>query len=298
MFSILLINLNSPTLQKIRVWYGNHTRDCVRGTDNRSVLDLSGKAHRRPLRLQRAQAYSILYYVKGTPLFQEINTLYDNYKAGDAATVAELRPLLDKTLDSESPPPPTPADPENSTATSQTDATEPQATTVTPPSKGASVPKKSKRRKQTKARPTPSATHHVPKFVVFQQALFQERIKGMSEVEAAAVDELIEETYATALKIWESPWLSMKKGQEEVPENELENLFYQRYGPPQILCDPGLIFCSNIDRLGHSVQVAIEEISRHTTHKTFFMCGGPSPVAGTLDSVTYVHVAIFLTVCN
>ena len=50
----------------------------------------------------------------------------------------------------------------------------------------------------------------------------------------------------------------------------------------------GLIFYSNIDRLGHSVQVAIKEIHRTTTYQTLVMCGGPSPVAGTLNSITYV----------
>ena len=50
----------------------------------------------------------------------------------------------------------------------------------------------------------------------------------------------------------------------------------------------GLIFYSNIDRLGHSVQVAIEEIHCTTTYQTLIMCGGPSPVASTLNSITYV----------
>lgn len=52
-----------------------------------------------------------------------------------------------------------------------------------------------------------------------------------------------------------------------------------------------LMPCSNVERLGHSVQVAIEEIYRCTTHKSFVMCGGPSAGARDIDSITYVYIA-------
>lgn len=199
----------------------------MRGTDNRGVLDLSGKAHRRPLPLQLSQAYSILFY-EGTPLFQEIHTLYDKYKAGDEATIAELRPLIDKSLVSESSPLTTPT-PWDGVTASQTDVAEPQAGVAPPHNEDVSITKaKSRRRKKPKEKPT-STAHHVPKFVAFQQAIIHEKVKGMSEVEAAAVKRLVETRYADALTAWESPWLPAKSGQEHVPEVQLENLFYQRY---------------------------------------------------------------------
>jgi len=98
----------------------------------------------------------------------------------------------------------------------------------------------------------------------------------MSDIEADAVDTLIEERYALAMKVWESPWTGVKAGQENLSEIELENKFYQTY--VSSLPTPRglrLMLRSNIDRLGHSVQVAIEELRRCTTHHTFLMCGGP-----------------------
>jgi hypothetical protein len=120
---------HSLASQKLRYWFGNHTRDCVRGTDSRRVLDLSGKAHRRPLPLQPAQAYSILYYAEGTPLYREIRTLYDKYKEGDKETVDALAHLFNKSSTSKTSPTPTP---ENGATPSQTDATTPQTDTATP----------------------------------------------------------------------------------------------------------------------------------------------------------------------
>ena len=212
----------SLTLQKLRTWYGNHTRDCVRGTDSRHVLDLSGKAHRRPLPLQLSQAYSILYYAEGTPLYQEIRTLYDKYKEGDEETIAKLKPLFGKSSTS------TPETPESGATTTQTDAATMQANTASTPTDAIPPPPtKSKRRKQSKKKKESPSAGHVPKFVVFQQAIIREKVREMSAIEATAVDELIEERYAVAMDIWESPWLAPVKGREQASETELEHEYYQ-----------------------------------------------------------------------
>ena len=64
---------------------------------------------------------------------------------------------------------------------------------------------------------------------MFQQAIIHEKLKTVTDVETAAVEALIEERYDAAMKIWESPWLSLAKGQEQALDIELENKFYQRY---------------------------------------------------------------------
>ena len=243
----------SLTLQKIRTWYGNHTRDCVRGTDSRHVLDLSGKANRRPLPLQPAQAYPILYHAKGTPLYQEIHDLHNKYKAGDETTVAKLTPLFDKSLTPETLS--LPASAEDDTTTPQSDTTALQTNTAAAQSDAISLPsnnttpsedtappegtaptgKQSRTRKPAKAKTkTKTKTKslsdgHVPKFVVFQQAIIHEKLKTVTDVETAAIEALIKECYDAAMKIWESPWLSLAKGQEQALDIELENKFYQRY---------------------------------------------------------------------
>ena len=209
----------------------------MRGTDNRHVLDLSGKANQCPLPLQLAQAYSILYYAKGTPLYEEIHTLYDKYGAGDEATVAKLCPLLGKPTTSTASP-----SPENDTATPQTDVTTTQTDTTTaqadtstsqtnavpPTSKGTRTKKSQpKGRKQAKEKKQSKPNNNIPRFVVFQQAIIREKIKEMSNAEAAAVEELIEDRYAVAMEIWESPWLAPVKGQEQLSATELENKFFQ-----------------------------------------------------------------------
>ena len=245
---------HSLASQKLRYWFGNHTRDCVRGTDSRGVLDLSGKAHRRPLPLQPAQAYSILYYAEGTPLYREIRTLYDKYKEGDKETVDALAHLFNKSSTSKTSPTPTP---ENGATPSQTDATTPQTDTATPqtdtataqtdtataqtntataqtdtalpPPRGASTRKTRSKNPKKAKKTSPLTTHRVPQFVVFQQAIIREKIKEISEAEAAAVETLIEERYDAAMNVWESPWLAMAKGNEQDSEDELENTFYQTY---------------------------------------------------------------------
>ena len=344
-----------PIFQKLRTWFGNHTRDCVRGTDSRHVLDLSGKANRRPLPLQPAQAYSILYYAEGTPLYQEIHTLYEKYLEGDAATVAKLSPIFSKSSTSKTSASPTPEDgittvQANTTATTTSssdttaspsdttaspsdttalpsnatlspthttvspapsDATTPQSNTTTlqpnttttqmdaalHPPKGTGTKKKQpKKPKKATKKLTHPTTREVPKFVVFQQAIIREKIKEISEVEADAVETLIEERYAAAMQAWESPWTAVKASKKEASEAsevERENQFYQGYVLSRFQYHPKLIFCSNIDRLAHSVQVAIEEVRRCTTHNTFVMCGGPSPGTGdataSLNSITYAR---------
>lgn len=264
----------------MRTWFGNHTRDCVRGTDSRHVLDLSGKANRRPLPLQPAQAYSILYYAEGTPLYSEIRTLYDKYKEGDVATVAKVDTLLKKSSTTKTSPETGATTPQDDTTTPQPDATTPQDDTTPQPTDttlqdDATAPqpnaitlqpnttspqpdapatqvdtnaildppegpkgrkpraKKSKSKKATVGVRHPSG-RGVPKFLVFQQAIIREKVKTMSDTEADAVDALIEERYAAAIAVWESPWTAPKSGQEGVSEIELENQFYQTYVLPPL----------------------------------------------------------------
>ena len=77
-------------------------------------------------------------------------------------------------------------------------------------------------------------TSHVPKFVVFL-AIICEKLKEMSDIEANAVEMLIEERYAASIENWESLWIPVVKGKgqelqtEKLSEVELENKFYQRY---------------------------------------------------------------------
>ena len=240
----------SSTLQKLRTWFDNHTRDCVRGTDSRHVLDLSGKANRRPLPLQPAQAYSILYYAEGTPLYEEIHDLYDKYKEGDKATIAKVKPLLKTSASKTSPAPPTnantpPTDATTPLATDEitppTDATTPQTDAATTQIDSAPGPKRTRSKKNSKKKAVKvvekeaQQTPHVTKFVVFQQAIIREKVKEMSDIEADAVETLIEDRYAAAIETWESPWIPIVKGKGQEPEPEmlseaeLENKFYQRY---------------------------------------------------------------------
>ena len=137
-------------------------------------------------------------------------------------------------------------------------------------------------------------TSHVPKFVVFQ-AIICEKLEEMSDIEADTVETLIEDCYVASIENWESLWIPVVKGKgqelqtEKLSEVKLENKFYQRY----VLTlnstrSTSHIFYSNIDRLRHTVQVAIEEIYCSTTHKSSVICGGPAPGSGTLNSIMYV----------
>ena len=228
----------------------------MRGSDSHSVLDLSGKANRRPLPLQPAQAYLILYYAEGTPLYVEIRALYDKYKEGDTATIAKLAPLLAKSSTSKTSPSPAPESsaptPQDNAVALQLNTTTPQADTTTsesnvttqtdadptqmgsdttplPPEGSGAKKTRSRKRKKAVVEDNPPPTRNVPKFVVFQQAIVREKIKTMSDIESDAVDALIEERYAAAVAAWESPWTASKAGQGGVSEVELENKFYQEY---------------------------------------------------------------------
>jgi hypothetical protein len=94
---------------------------------------------------------------------------------------------------------------------------------------GASTRKTRSKNPKKAKKTSPLTTHRVPQFVVFQQAIIREKIKEISEAEAAAVETLIEERYDAAMNMWESPWLAMAKGSEQDSEDELENTFYQTY---------------------------------------------------------------------
>ena len=62
-----------------------------------------------------------------------------------------------------------------------------------------------------------------------QQAIIRKKLKTVTDVKTATVEALIKERYDAAMKIWESPWLSLAKGQEQALDVELKNKFYQRY---------------------------------------------------------------------
>ena len=191
--------------QKLRTWFGNHTRDAVKGNDARHVLDLSGRANRRPLALQPVQAYSLLFYTKGSALQQEIKTSYGLYTSGDEDTVARLKHLFDTPSPDDLP---APAGPE-------------------PPNPVPNPAKAKPRRKKAKPKTSPvsvTAAKPIP-FVRFQQAVIRDRLKTMSEEEAAAVERRIGESYAAALAEWEKPWLSATS---DTPDDELKREYYQK----------------------------------------------------------------------
>ena len=158
-------------------------------------------------------------------MYQEIRTLYDKYKEGDKETITKLKPLFSKSSTS------TPETPESGATTTQTDvadvATMQANTASTPMDAIPPPPTKSKRRKQIKKKKESPSAGHIPKFVIFQQAIIRKKVREMSAIEATTVDKLIKECYAVTMDIWESPWLAPVKGWEQASETELEHEYYQ-----------------------------------------------------------------------
>lgn len=79
----------------------NHNRKSVTGQDNsRKVIDLSGKAHRKPTKLALHQAFSSLFYrnAKGPEgdLYREVQAAYVVYLTGDLDMAARFQPFLNK----------------------------------------------------------------------------------------------------------------------------------------------------------------------------------------------------------
>ena len=189
------------------------------------------------------------------PLYQEIHDLYNKYKAGDETTVAKLAPLFDKSLTPETLSLPASAEddmttPQSDTTALQTNAATAQSDAISLPSNNTTPsedtappegtaptrkrsrtrkPAKAKTKTKTKTKTKSLSDGHVPKFIVFQQAIICKKLKMVTDVETTAVEALIEERYDAAMKIWELPWLSLAKGQEQALDVELENKFYQRY---------------------------------------------------------------------
>ena len=54
--------------------------------------------------------------------------------------------------------------------------------------------------------------------------MIHEKLKTMSNEEAAAVERHIEDSYAQAMKLWEQPWLGV--GKSGKPGESLEDEFY------------------------------------------------------------------------
>ena len=215
--------------QKLRDWFGNHTRNTVKGTDARHSLDLSGRSNRRPLRLQKAQVYSTLYYKEGSPLFLEIKDSYRLYTSGDPTTLFHYRHLFESGLNPQKP----------STPMEQAPSTTGEALPATEESTGTDG-------ESVQPSPTPKA---VP-FVHFQQTLIREKLLMMTSIEAATVNEYIEEQYTAAIKAWERPWMKTPKtsrlpeelvviaNKSGMSEEDLEMQYYQQYTPQPLMRTP------------------------------------------------------------
>jgi len=66
----------------------------VKGTDAHNVLNLSGRGNCQPLPLQPCQAYSTLYYYKGSTVYWKIKDLYMLYKTSNTTTLSSLQQLF------------------------------------------------------------------------------------------------------------------------------------------------------------------------------------------------------------
>ena len=204
----------SHVKQKLRTWFGNKNRETTKGKDVRGKLDLSGRANHRPIHLQPSQAYSSLYYSKGSPLYIEIRSLYQLYQSGDPTTLSRYQHLF-----AIKPSAPTeggsPAAEGNPTAVDETSSTTEES----------------------------AAAHDtspvLPPFVHFQQTLLREKIKTMSSDEAADIARHIEEHHDTAIEVWEKPWLATSgsakfpmglavPNKPEPTTEELEMVYYQK----------------------------------------------------------------------
>ena len=108
------------------------------------------------------------------------------------------------------------------TATPQPESTVAQLEPEDPPP----VAKTRSRAKRGSKKLAAGADHYVPPFVNFQQTILREKLKVISDEEAAAVERHIEDAYANAMRIWEQPWLGlMKPGKSE---DKLENEYYEK----------------------------------------------------------------------
>lgn len=202
--------------QKLHTWFGNQNRETVKGNGDRHKLDLSGRANRRPIPLQTSQAYSSLYYSKGSLLYIEIHSLYQLYQSGDTATLSRYRHLFMAK-------PSTPTE-DGSPAVEWTLPAGDETSPATEKSTNAHVI---------------STSFVIPPFVHFQQTLLREKVKTMSSDEAADVTRHIEECHVTAIEVWEKPWLatsvsamlpvgSTVPNKPELTTDELEAVYYQK----------------------------------------------------------------------
>jgi hypothetical protein len=138
-------------------------------------------------------------------LQQEIKTLYALYTSGDEDTVTRLKPLLNTPSPNDLPAPAGPKAPNPATN----------------PAKAKPCRKKAKSKTSlvsvTAAKPIP--------FMRFQQAVIHDRLKTMSEEEAAAVERHIGELYTAVLAEWEKP---QHLATSDTPDDELEREYYQK----------------------------------------------------------------------
>jgi len=156
------------------------------------------------------------------------------YKAGDPATLSALQGLFEKLPNNDpdaaappSPPNPTPHPSETPVPSKPTPRRKKTDTAATPQSDDPSavpVPSKKTGRKSKKAAVGTDGVLYIPPFVHFQQTVIRDKLKSMSDEEATAVEAHIEDAYATAMKIWEQPWLAPTKAGKS--GNNLENEFY------------------------------------------------------------------------
>lgn len=78
--------------QRLRGWYGYHPDRIEKGKGGESLepsaaLSLSiSRKQKKPAALAAWQAYSQLYFKKGTPFHTELHADYDRFKAGEATT--------------------------------------------------------------------------------------------------------------------------------------------------------------------------------------------------------------------
>ena len=56
--------------------------------------------------------------------------------------------------------------------------------------------------------------------------MIREKLKTMSDEEAAAVERHIEDAYANATRVWEQPWLGVVKPGKH--EDKLESDYYEK----------------------------------------------------------------------
>jgi hypothetical protein len=207
--------------QRIRHWFGNHTRHIGKVTDSRLALDLSGRCKRQPMPLQKSQAYSALYYKEGSALSLEIKDAYRRYASGDETTVSRYKHLFKQVMD-----------PSNPSASgeellSTIGNASPSTEDILPSTEEPAVAE------------SESPACKVTAFVHFQQTLIREKLKVISPDEEAAVAQYIDVHYGAALAAWQWPWMATPKTStlpEELSSScnsglsveDLEIQYYQR----------------------------------------------------------------------